>query len=312
MLSESVTVCRVCGGTDGALFQAGERPYFRCRTCHTVQQELSEQDYLGMNPGYDPGLFLADLPEHDLRAYLGVVDEVAHLRQLCARAGKTPAGLRLLDVGCGMGAYLLAGRDLGMEVQGFEPSESHSRVARDVLGLPVTTAYFTSEACTGRTFDVVILSHVIEHIYRPAPFIADLLTVLDEGGILQITTPNVDSLVARVTGKSWPMLVPLDHVTMLSSRSFRHIVPQDASVSVTTGEYPYEFLATLASVAKSRLRGRPVNVPDKAVADAPHAIRNIGIGGKLLRGTLTVLSAPFHWWARGTQRAACLNAVVRR
>lgn len=311
-MSDSVTVCRVCGGTDGANFRAVDRPYFRCRTCHTVQQELSEQDYIDMNPGYDPGLFLADMSERDLRAYLGVADEVEHLRQLCARSGKAPAGLRLLDVGCGMGGYLLAGRDLGMEVHGFEPSESHSRVARDVLGLPVTTAYFTSEASAGRKYDIIILSHVIEHIYRPAPFIADLLAVLDEGGILQITTPNVDSLVARVTGRRWPMLVPIDHVTMLSARSFRHIVAKDASVSVTTGEYSFEFLATLASVTKSWLRGRPVNLADQAVQDAPHAIRNTGIGGKLLRGALTVFSAPFHWWARATQRAACLNAIVRR
>jgi SAM-dependent methyltransferase len=311
-MSESVTVCRVCGGTDGALFRAGDRPYFRCRTCRTVQLELSEQDYVDMNPGYDPGLFLAGLPESDLRAYLGVPDVTDHLRQLCARTGKTPEGLRLLDVGCGMGGYLLAGRDLGMEVHGFEPSESHSRVAREVLGLPVTTAYFSSEACAGRKFDVVILSHVIEHIYRPAPFVADLLAVLDEGGILQITTPNVDSLVARATGRRWPMLVPLDHVTMLSGRSFRYIVPKDASVSVTTSEYPYEFLATLGSVTKSRLFGRPVNVADQDVQEAPHAIRNTRIAGRLLRSGLAVFSAPFHWWARGTQRAACLNAIVRR
>src|SRR5688500_1764235 len=47
------------------------------------------------------------------------------------------SGQKHLDVGCAEGTLLALTRTQGLEVQGLEVDENHSRFARDVRGLPV-------------------------------------------------------------------------------------------------------------------------------------------------------------------------------
>jgi 2-polyprenyl-3-methyl-5-hydroxy-6-metoxy-1,4-benzoquinol methylase len=68
---------------------------------------------------------------------------------------KSPVGLSLLDIGCGMGGFLLAGQELGMEVLGIDPSRDHSRVAKEIFGLPVLNDYFTVTGIALRKFDLM-------------------------------------------------------------------------------------------------------------------------------------------------------------
>jgi SAM-dependent methyltransferase len=65
-----------------------------------------------------------------------------------------------------------------------------------------------------------MLSHVIEHIFDPKKFISDLVGILKPGGALVVVTPNSDSLIARVTGAQWPMLKPVDHVSLISAKAY--------------------------------------------------------------------------------------------
>jgi 2-polyprenyl-3-methyl-5-hydroxy-6-metoxy-1,4-benzoquinol methylase len=304
--------CRVCGAANGTRLVAGGFSYARCGTCHTLQKQMTQAEYLAMDPGYDPGAFLDDQSVEAVRAFLKVPMRTAFLQEMMQGHRLDPAKMAFLDVGCGMGAYMVAAKDLGMTALGFEPSANHGRVATQRLGLEVVSDYFSSDKVGDRKFDMVLLSHVIEHIHAPAAFIADLVSVLKPGGLLVIVTPNADSLSARLTGKHWPMLVPLDHVSMLTKASFAHLVPPGCTHVTSTSEFPSEFFGTLASIAKRIVKGRATNYADQAAAVAPKLMREISWRSAVVRFALAAASLPFHLLARATGRAAALRVVIRK
>src|SRR5260221_1101481 len=98
----------------------------------------------------------------------------------------------ILDVGCGNGAnaHLLASR--GHIVDGISISESELATARPYLhrywlhnleqGLP--------DLAEG-SYDVVICSHVLEHIGYPDKLLTDIRRMLKNGGHLIVALPNL-------------------------------------------------------------------------------------------------------------------------
>ena len=53
------------------------------------------------------------------------------------------------------------------------------------------------------SFDLVTLDQVIEHVGNPVEFLKDVACVLKPGGVLIVSTPNVDGWGRRVFRKSW-------------------------------------------------------------------------------------------------------------
>ncbi len=315
MADASESVCRVCGAGEGQRFETYGFAWLRCAGCESVTKILTPAQYDALNPSYDPGAFLRSRSRDEVLSFLDIDDKTKLLDLTLSHwwhGDRSKADF--LDVGCGMGGYLFAAKKLGLSVLGFEPSAEHSEVAREILELPVITDYFTPAQADGRRFDLIMLSHVIEHIYDPASFIKGLLSVLKPGGVLLITTPNTQSYIARLCGARWPMLRPVDHVTLLSSRAYAHFaLPNSVSVHHRWSEFPFEFGATLSSAARDwlRNRGKP-GIPNNQ-GTAPSAETGVKQAERrlpILLWALTALSFPAHVLARLTGRQACLVTTL--
>lgn len=102
-----------------------------------------------------------------------------------------PSG-RILDVGCGAGdnAALLA--DRGWRVTGvtIDPREREA-------ALPYCDAIHLGNLEEGLphavagSFDVVLMSHVLEHLANPSVLLADIRKRLTENGVIAVALPNV-------------------------------------------------------------------------------------------------------------------------
>ncbi len=98
----------------------------------------------------------------------------------------------ILDIGCGAGDNAEILSQLGFVVDGITLSEEEKqlagKVARNVFvhnvesGLPPELK---------DKYDVVILSHVLEHICYPQKLLADVHKHLNPGGVLIIALPNL-------------------------------------------------------------------------------------------------------------------------
>jgi SAM-dependent methyltransferase len=312
--------CRICNSGVGHEFAANGFAWLRCATCRTTQKILTHQQYRELNPTYDPGAFLDSQDRKqvedflDLRAAMKVLSDVvdAHLDDIRA----TSPSRTFLDVGCGMGQYLLAAQRLGFEVLGFEPSVDHARVAIQHFNLPVIEDYFSTERLDGKTFDLIMLSHVIEHIYEPRFFIHKLVDALKPGGALIVITPNNESLVAHIVGRAWPMLKPVDHVSLIGPTAYAHFdLDRVADTYHSSSEYPFEFaasaLAALKSLVSTSRRDRSTH-QERAIESAPPPLRGLGFKAKAIRYALSLASAPMYAAAVAARRRGCLRSIIVR
>src|SRR5208282_3702452 len=75
-------------------------------------------------------------------------------------------GKRLLEVGCGTGADLEWARRHGWDVHGLELNESAVAIAKK-QGIDVQCSTFESANLSTCSFDCIIMSQVLEHLYSP-------------------------------------------------------------------------------------------------------------------------------------------------
>lgn len=298
--------CRICGSAmrmwDASWlgFEWG-----RCTKCRSVQKLIDESTYLTLGASYDPGYIEAEkIALNELEIRMGVFEKEVFLRRLL---GSELEG-SLLDIGCGMGGFLLAAKRIGFEALGVEPSVAHSKAAVERFGLDVVNGFFKS-GDFDRKFDVVVLSHVIEHIYDPCEFIQDVLRVMRVNGKLIIVTPNCDSISARVCMKFWSMYKPIDHVTLFTKRSMAEIVPSGSSLQILrTSEWPGEFAAHILSSLKTMFRPTITSVrPGKP--GGPRRQSNLAFATRFV---LALLSLPFYWIGFILDKRSCLYAVIAK
>jgi len=124
-----------------------------------------------------------DWSERKAKIAAGILDAVESQRPL--------AGAALLDIGAGRGFLLRDARSRGAKVSGVEPSEEVSESLRQE-SFDVFTGNLQRyvSAAPGR-FDVITMSHVVEHVNEPIPFLQAAASMLNPDGLLAAEVPNV-------------------------------------------------------------------------------------------------------------------------
>jgi 2-polyprenyl-3-methyl-5-hydroxy-6-metoxy-1,4-benzoquinol methylase len=122
---------------------------------------------------------------------------------------------KVLDVGCGGGAYLAAAAAAGWDASGidFDPKAVEGARRR---GIDASVGGLDSVADRAGTYDAVTLSHVIEHLHDPAGSLAVIHKILKPGGRLYVETPNIDSIGRSLYGRSWRGLEPPRHLVIFN------------------------------------------------------------------------------------------------
>ncbi len=109
---------------------------------------------------------------------------------------------KLLDMGCRNVRYLDGMKKLGWQTQGVEFNSSAAEVCK-LSSLTVHHGDLFSAHFDSNTFDVINVSHVIEHVPNPLAFFNELARVLKPKGLLVIKTPNSMALGRKLFNTNW-------------------------------------------------------------------------------------------------------------
>ena len=152
---------------------------------------------------------------------------------------------RLLDVGCGTGNYVFRAQELGWESYEIEISRIYSDFLRNELGLNVMNVSIEEVNFSSNYFDVVVLNHVLEHLFDPKNMLKKIYGFLKKGGILAIYIPNeLESLYSTLMLDNLlfyfqPGERPTDHLYFFNKKTIQLLLRTTGFkiIELTTGNF---------------------------------------------------------------------------
>lgn len=267
--------CWFCGGDSSPSFAAlspgGRRQftYLRCRGCGLATlAEGPDRRNLDAFYATDYELGSAEFA-HGRRSLLSRL-RAANFHRMARKIEAMIGKGRILDVGCGSGVFLAALRERGWDVAGVEPHLTAARQLRAHHGIEVHVGTLEEASTDWGSFDAASLLDVLEHLPDPVLALQKVWSLLRPGGVLIVTTPNVDSFEHRLFGRHWYALQPPDHLWLFSSGSLEQLVTRsgfDRLLPVTSPvSYTWPSLCGWMGV---RAGAGPADAAMKALAAPP-------------------------------------------
>lgn len=132
-----------------------------------------------------------------------------------------------LDFGCGAGGFLKYLRSRGaflgrpLELTGHDVG-SYADLLRTVDGFRILDLAGLAAEPSQR-YDVISMIEVIEHLPDPAAALTIIARLLKPGGLLLLTTGNLDCRMARRQGIQFRYCVPEIHVSLFNPRALNRL-----------------------------------------------------------------------------------------
>jgi SAM-dependent methyltransferase len=269
-----VTACHICGslklepliqkGTPFRLVSSDVQPvvgmaeYSLCSDCLSVQktatpawQGMAEQIYANydinhQSQGAEPTIF---------DSAKGSGPRSLILLRNFLETGELAEEGRLLDIGCSNGNLLQTFHSLRPRWK-LSGAELIDQWKETVLSLPGVEAFYSgpNPSYAGR-FDVISLSHVLEHIPDPIPFLKAISGHLMPGGRLLLAVPNLRQNPSD--------LIIADHCSHFDEDSLAYVAGNAGlGIELLSSTMLPKELVTVLSL------GRPARAPDIARAEA--------------------------------------------
>lgn len=207
---ETVTQCPVCGGGQFRAYLSCtdylvSRQTFNVQECKTCSFRLTNprpdqtqignyyksDQYVSHN---DSGGGFIDSIYRMVRTYT-LRQKLNLVTRLNGKKG------RLLDVGCGTGAFLAICQRAGWQVAGTEPDVDARLIASEKVKVSIEPDL--NLISSHEPFDIITLWHVLEHVPDLNNTLQALSKLLSAEGTLLIAVPNSDSFDAQYYKAFW-------------------------------------------------------------------------------------------------------------
>lgn len=165
------------------------------------------------------------------------------LKLLQALERQNLCGGALLEVGCGPGYLLAEALPFFSHREGVELSAATAQEAQERTGAQIHLS--VDSLAAQPTFDCIIATHVIEHIYEPVDFVKALAARLNPGGSLILAAPHMGSLFRHIMGRRWPSFKYPEHVTFFDQKTLPDLFRRAGFKTVDQMPYPHVFPLSL-------------------------------------------------------------------
>ena len=244
------------------LWENGHGRYVKCENCHLIYVNPIEKaskingDYSKMENTDAPIIRGSRL--RAARSQLGLI-----------RRHKN--GTTLLDIGCGEGFFLFHAAKHGYTTKGIEVSQDAAEYAGKEFGLDVEAKPFEELQFPDDYFDVVTLWQVLEHVPYPLIVLKEVHRILKPEGLLATSTPDIESILAKIFRRQWWNLRRL-HINQFTSRTLADMLKRAGFDNVFSAKYKeyisismlvIPLLKRLKMYERARGRFHPSSTPGK-------------------------------------------------
>lgn len=156
---------------------------------------------------------------------LSKTKESIRVRRVLNYFNKIKPGGNILDVGCAHGQFLYWSKKRGFNPVGVELNKRTADSAKE-QGFNVYNGFVEEANFKKNYFDFIFLGEIIEHVLDPRDFIKECSKFLKQGGMIAITTPNIDCFWSKATlilynifGIPWSSVTPPYHIFQFNSKN---------------------------------------------------------------------------------------------
>jgi 2-polyprenyl-3-methyl-5-hydroxy-6-metoxy-1,4-benzoquinol methylase len=216
--------CNVCGADETVLFARTKDLYsqriytiVRCTNCNLVYVNPRRSDF---EEGYATNekalpYFLSKM-HSESSAFFFPASVLLKFKQ---------RGM-VLDVGCGIGHFLLEMRKRSFQVYGIELNQQCAEYGREHFGLEISPGTLDAAPFGDKQFDVITLLSTLEHLGTPQELLRNVKRVLKDDGVILMSLPNIRYLLLRIVHlMRWDMhstmLDPTGHLYYFSRETLR-------------------------------------------------------------------------------------------
>jgi SAM-dependent methyltransferase len=179
--------CRACGSIEcQAAFRIHRGTIYLCKDCDGYFIDDG-----GKGPANQETLFYSTIDEARYREYFRPFRS-GQYQYVLERLG-LPTGSTLLDVGASFGWMVEVGLKLHFDAYGVEPGDAEYSPELNGRIFRASLEQYCTEA--NRTFDVITIWHVLEHLRDPPAAVEQMKSLLAPGGLLVIALPTTNGSV---------------------------------------------------------------------------------------------------------------------
>lgn len=200
-------MCLICY-KDGQAKQAGG--YLECQYCKAKIADILPDNIIVQK-------VLEDHAQSYILGNRDSSDYFTYTKRLDVLKKYSTSAKTVLDFGCGNGNFVKFLISKRYNAVGFDKSKDITNHLKN-NNIPF---YKNEDEIPNVYFDVITCFDVIEHTTNPAKILETLRTKLKKNGILYITTPNAESISARVLGNKWWVFGPEAHFVLFSLFSLK-------------------------------------------------------------------------------------------
>lgn len=220
----SERTCPFCETDNAAVLKRPDQlPVAFCKTCGCwyIDNLPSISDIIKLYDGYYHTHRPTDLSEKGVFSMVENARKASETNWQLQTLLKLYAGngqMRILDVGCGFGRFLLQARAVGADIVGCDLSPEACEFANNKLGITVHQSELHLCSSSIGNVDTVVMRDFIEHPVEPLIDIQAAVSILKPGGLLLFHTPNGGEAGTNIeTARKWVgFRVDLEHLQYLS------------------------------------------------------------------------------------------------
>lgn len=151
---------------------------------------------------------------------------------------------KILDVGAATGILLDVAAQRGWEPYAVELNPYSAGVLREKFGMErVFEGELADYPVSDGSFDVITMTDVLEHVLDVAGTLKVAAKLLKEGGVLCITTPQIDSFSRMLLGRHW-LHFKEEHVQYFSGKAIVKVLTEAGFDRIQIrGHYKYLTIA---------------------------------------------------------------------